>query len=371
MPIYKDGKNKNIDGLQRYKVRVNYQDMMGNNKQLTRVAYGLQQAKQLEMHLQSEQKAPSTGLTVKSAYKLYYANKAHEVRETTLKKIDIAFTVHILPVLGEYRLSKVNVPALNQWKSEINGKELSVITKQNVYGTLRSFLNWCVRSCYIQESPLAKVENFRDAYAVPEQSKIHYYTAEQFKSFISVALVQAEKKNDYRYYTFFMIAYYTGMRKGEINALKWSDIDGDKIHVRRSIAQKLKGQDRETPPKNKSSYRTIQAPTPLVTALQHQLAIHKLITAQTDDMRVCGGVECLRDTTIDKHNRAYANTAELPHIKIHDFRHSHASLLANNGINIQEIARRLGHAKIEETWNTYSHLYPEEEQRALTILNAV
>ena len=47
----------------------------------------------------------------------------------------------------------------------------------------------------------------------------------------------------------FNIAFYTGMRKGEINALKWSDIDDNIIHVRRSIAQKLKGDDRETPPR--------------------------------------------------------------------------------------------------------------------------
>ncbi|MGI5899954.1 MAG: tyrosine-type recombinase/integrase [Christensenellales bacterium] len=48
--------------------------------------------------------------------------------------------------------------------------------------------------------------------------------------------------------------------------------------------------------------------------------------------------------------------------------HSHASLLANEGINIQEIARRLGHSNIEITWNTYSHLYPREEERAVKVL---
>ncbi|MCL2821480.1 MAG: tyrosine-type recombinase/integrase, partial [Oscillospiraceae bacterium] len=58
-------------------------------------------------------------------------------------------------------------------------------------------------------------------------------------------------------------------------------------------------------------------------------------------------------------------------IKIHGFRHSHVSLLANEGINIQEIARRLGHAKVEETWNTYSHLYPREEEKAVDILNKI
>ena len=55
----------------------------------------------------------------------------------------------------------------------------------------------------------------------------------------------------------------------------------------------------------------------------------------------------------------------------HDLRHSHASLLVNEGINIQEIARRLWHADIQITWNTYAHLYPREEERALTILNKI
>lgn len=79
----------------------------------------------------------------------------------------------------------------------------------------------------------------------------------------------------------------------------------------------------------------------------------------------------MRDTSIANKNIQFADAAGLPHIRIHDFRHSHASLLANEGINIQEIARRLGHAKIEQTWNTYAHLYPREEERAIQILDRV
>lgn len=70
-------------------------------------------------------------------------------------------------------------------------------------------------------------------------------------------------------------------------------------------------------------------------------------------------------------NREYAKLAGVKRIRIHDFRHSHASLLANEGINIQEIARRLGHSKVEITWNIYSHLYPHEEERAVKILNKI
>ncbi len=161
------------------------------------------------------------------------------------------------------------------------------------------------------------------------------------------------------------------MRKGEINALKWSDIDGDIINVRRSIAQKLKGDDRETPPKNKSSYRILQCPVPLFDALKQIKSLQMQDERFTEDFRVCGGIKCLRDTSLDNKNRQFCKEANLERIKIHDFRHIHASLLANNGINIQEIARRLGHSKIEITQNTYSHLYPKESERALEVLNTI
>ena len=75
--------------------------------------------------------------------------------------------------------------------------------------------------------------------------------------------------------------------------------------------------------------------------------------------------------SIDKRNRKYAEAAGLPRIKIHEYRHSHVSLLANEGINIQELARRLGHSNVQETWNTYYHLYPRAEERAVEVLNKI
>lgn len=144
------------------------------------------------------------------------------------------------------------------------------------------------------------------------------------------------------------------------------------MHIRRSIAQKTKGEDIETQPKNKSSIRDLQMPAQLIEILnehkERQRAASRLFS---DDYRICGGERPLRDTSIDKHNRKFAIEADLPRIRIHDFRHSHASLLANEGINIQEIARRLGHSNVQITWNTYSHLYPREEDRAIEVLERI
>ena len=141
--------------------------------------------------------------------------------------------------------------------------------------------------------------------------------------------------------------------------------------MRRSIAQKLQGADRETPPKNQSSVRDVQIPEPLKKVLDEHKKRYSEVDGFNEDWRVCGGIQCLRDTTIQHRNEKYAKAAGIKTIRIHDFRHSHCALLANAGINIQEIARRLGHSNTEETWNTYSHLYPAEEDRAISVLNRI
>lgn len=84
-----------------------------------------------------------------------------------------------------------------------------------------------------------------------------FYTPEEFKKYIEVAKKQALEKQkkeknlyEWNFYVFFNIAYYTGLRKGEIHALRWNDINNDYLSVKHSITQKLKNRyDVETPPK--------------------------------------------------------------------------------------------------------------------------
>ena len=165
-----------------------------------------------------------------------------------------------------------------------------------------------------------------------------------------------------------MISYYTGTRKGETNALRWCDIKDDEMCITRSVAQKLKGVDRVTA---RSSVRNIQIPMPLKKALEEHKSKREQLDGFSEECLVCGFDRALRDTSIQNRNLSYAKQAGVKTIRIHDFRHSHASLLANNGINIQEIARRLGHSNIEITLNIYSHLYPKEQERALEVLNKI
>ncbi|HBR01650.1 MAG TPA: hypothetical protein DD738_03485 [Ruminiclostridium sp.] len=378
MPIYKvDGIKK--DGLQKYNVRINYISDSGKPKQLTRTAYGLEAAKDLERKLTEEQKqtggSTKKKMTFQQLFDEFTTAKQYEVRESTLDKYN-RDSIHYLPTFKDTRIDKLTVAMIQEWKLSMEQKGLSLKTKQNVFGEIRAILNYALKMEYIAKNPLTTLGNFKSATIIKEEMK--FYTAQEFKQFISAAERAAKaKKEKYRdlsewdFYTFFCIAFYTGLRKGEIHALKWSDINGSYLSVRRSIRQRIKGGDRETPPKNNSSMRTLQMPLPLILALGEHKKRQARLKGFSEDYRVCGGKVCLRDATVQRRNEQYSKTAGLDTIRIHDFRHSHVSVLANEGINIQEVARRLGHSRIEMTWNTYSHLYPREEERAVDILNKI
>ncbi len=374
MPITKT-KNKK-DGLQQYRVRINYIDQFGKPHNRAKLVYGLAEAKQTEKDLLDEvgkEKPATARMTVQQLYDEYILAKENEVRATSLVPIKNCLVKGTLPYLADKQLDKLTVPALQTWKNDIAKIDVSISTKQNYYAELRQMLNYAVKMGYISKNNLTIVGNFKkDTQALPKE-ELHFYTPDQFKKFIAVAREQAEERdtiNEWSYYVFFCIAYFTGARKGEIYALKWSDIKGNTLSISRSVNQKV-GRLVETLPKNSSSIRTLQIPIPLETILKEQKQRQMQDKKFTEGYRICGGIDCIRDSTVCNKGFEFADKAGLPHIRLHDFRHSHASLLASEGINIQEIARRLGHSNVEMTWNTYSHLYPQEEERAVGILNKI
>lgn len=377
MPITKVAGKKN--GKQKYRVRVNYTDNFGKAQRLERIAYGLEEAKEIEHKLQANihELTTDSGMTVENLFREYVNVKQSEMRESSLDTSSRIITKHIIPTLGNYKLKKLTLPVLQRWKNEINEKNFSITTRQHIYAELRALLNYAVKMEYIPANPVIKLGNFKSTLELNYKHEMDFYTTDEFTAFIYAAYknaLQAQQENNYfewNYYVFFNIAFYTGLRKGEIHALRWCDINNGYLSVTRSITQKLKGEDRITPPKNKSSIRSLQIPNPLIEILEEHKERCKKFDNFSENNLICGADKSLRDTTVQNRAKKFAQLAGIKTIRIHDFRHSHASLLANEGINIQEIARRLGHSNVEMTWNTYSHLYPREEERAVAILNKI
>jgi len=370
MPIYKANGKK--DGSQKYMVRINYFDDGGQPKQLTRITYGLDNAKNLEMRLNDEiknkSKLPTKKITVQELLNEYVKIKKIEVKELTIVKILENFNYYILPTFKNCRIDRITVNMLQEWKLSMEEKKLSLSTKSNAFINFKSIFNYATLMEYIHKNPFVKIKNFRDNSSIKKEMEV--YTSEEFKRFISKAKEIAKEKeqlqndlSEWNYYVFFNIAFYTGLRKGEIHALKWSDINEDFISVKRSISQRLR--NLETRPKNKSSIRRLKMPLPLIQILNEHKQRQQILHNFTDDFRICNNI---RDTSIQRKNEIYSMELNKT-IRIHDFRHSNASVMANNNINIQEISRRLGHSNIEITWNTYCHLYPQAEENAIKVFN--
>ena len=162
-------------------------------------------------------------------------------------------------------------------------------------------------------------------------------------------------------FSMFEILYFCGLRKGELRGLTWKNIDlvNKVLSVKKQITDRggtVKDFQFSTP-KTKSSIRTLPPNKVLLNDL-------KLLKEQAskehgfnDDYFVIGDAFPISSNTISLRKNRNCKLADVPQIRIHDFRHSCASLLVNNGANITVIAKYLGHTKIEETLNTYTHLF--------------
>lgn len=152
----------------------------------------------------------------------------------------------------------------------------------------------------------------------------------------------------------FMLLYWTGMRLGEVLALTPADIDFEKrtISITKSY-QRLGKQDVITPPKTRKSKRIITIPEFLIADLQDYLS--SLYEVKDTDRLLP-----VTKYYLEHEMKRGIKVSGVKKIRVHDLRHSHASLLVEMGFSPLEIADRLGHEKIETTLNTYSHLYPNK-----------
>lgn len=186
-------------------------------------------------------------MTVQQLYDEYMKYYENETRASSNNSTANKLQMRILPYLGNCRLDKLTQQVLANWKIEIGKQDIALRTKKNAYTSLSALLNYAVKMNYITKNPLTVLGNFKDTNTFEKPAKdFDYYTSEQFVKYIATCENSCKTVIDRGYYVFFNIAFFTGARKGEINALKWSDIDGNIMHIRRSIAQKTKGEYRNT-----------------------------------------------------------------------------------------------------------------------------
>lgn len=160
----------------------------------------------------------------------------------------------------------------------------------------------------------------------------------------------------------FDVLFYTGMRSGELLALTPADILPNKrIDISKNYA-KVKGQELFLEPKTPKAKRYISIPDFLYDDIQNYVA--KLYGIEKGDR-----IFYFPKSALEKEIKRVAEKVGLKPIRVHDLRHSHASMLIEMGFDPLEIADRLGHESVKTTLDTYSHLYPDKDQKLAGALN--
>lgn len=277
--------------------------------------------------------------------KMYYADMETRLREHTMRTKKYIIDLKILPYFGQKRVNDITAADIRRWQNELIKKGYSPTYLKTINNQLSAIFNYAVKYYDLKGNPCTKAGSIGKSRA----EEMSFWTIDEFRQFVDCIMDKRQS------YMCFMILYWTGMRLGELLALTPADIDLDKhtISITKSY-QRLGKKDVVTPPKTPKSKRLITIPEFLVADIKDYM--DSLYEVQEDD-RLFPVTKYFLEHEMQRGIKA----SGVKRIRIHDLRHSHASMLVELGFSPLEIADRLGHEKIETTLNTYSHLYPNKQ----------
>ncbi len=279
---------------------------------------------------------------------------------------------YIEPYFAKYRLKDLNNQVFIAWHEFIDNKNISLRTKNKLHCMLNKICDYSINYYGLKYNYERQNGTFEKNVAEKEKiisnkEHLRYITLEQFNTFIS-------NVDDIMWNTFFTFLFYTGMRKGEVLALTWNDIDFEnrKILVVKTLSREIvDGKKKSTSTKTGES-REVDIPEILLKKLKE----YYNIVSQEKENYVFGGNKPLALVTIDRKKHYYFNLCNVPEITIHEFRHSHVSLLINEAIKrnmdvgafFVMMSKRMGHT-IQVMQQTYMHLFPDIQKPIIDILN--
>lgn len=280
-------------------------------------------------------------------WKMYCADMETRLREHTMRTKKYIVELKILPYFGNKRVNDITAADIRQWQNELIKKGYSPTYLKTINNQLSAIFNYAVRYYDLKSNPCAKAGSMGKSKA----EEMDFWTGEEFRKFIDSVM------NKRLSYMAFMTLYWTGMRMGELLALNPKDVDLEKrtISITKSY-QRLGKKDVITPPKTPKSKRVITIPEFLAADIKDYM--DSLYELQENDR-----LFPITKYYLEHEMQRGIKESGVKRIRVHDLRHSHASMLIELGFSPLEIANRLGHEKVETTLNTYAHLYPNKQTK--------
>lgn len=322
-------------------------------------------------------------LTLKELCDRFMTTKKRKLEKTSYERYEALIAGYLAPALGTVPvrvLRKVHIlDALEQWQQKIPAP--SPRTIKHAFDLLRNVLNWAVRFDFVDSNIALKISS--DDLPTLRRPESHVLNERELWRLLQAAKQptrRAKSRCTISSQCWFApaihFAAYTGARRGEVLALKWTDIDFDEatVTIRESLAQSRAGLSFK-PPKNGKS-RTITLGHEIIDVLKNHMEAqmrerlnfrenwknHGLVFAMPDGSPV----------TPWNFGHAFSDLVErsgVTHITLHDMRDTHASLLAKAGVPIEVVSQRLGHSSIGVTVDRYLTVYRDRDRAASKALD--
>lgn len=275
----------------------------------------------------------------------------------------------LLPVLGQIALQKLTSWDLQDLYEQKRRQQVAASTIAKIHRVLHHALDDAVKLGHA----LRNVSEFVELPPIKKQERVtQALTFEQART-----LLAAVKDDPLR--ALYVLALTTGLRQGELLALKWSDLDltYGTLQVQRTLIRVAKGQAIVDTPKSPTSRRCIRLPPLAIEALTHhqhqqQFTHHKgNCSKRAPEWIFCDeqGIPLRATSMVRQSFQPLLARAGLPRIRFHDLRHSTATLLFTLGIHPKIVQELLGHSQIFVTLDIYSHIVPTLQEEAMRRFN--
>lgn len=374
MAIYNE-KNKNKwtkDGRHWY-FTCYYRNIQGNKKQYkSKMFLTKQEAEKEELLFLAKRDNPTLvkfDIVSLDYFKYMYSSR----KESTIYSYEYAFKKNIEPYFSDFYINNINIQLINHWKAEMINKGYKLAYLNKLYVILKEIFDYAIKNYNLESNVVSlsgRFERVNDE-VISDEDKLRYITHDDFNKFISYI-------EDITWKTFFIFLYYTGMRKGEIQALTWNDINfnNNEIIVNKTLSVKTRESYKITSTKN-----YINRKIKISKTLREQLVLYKDYCKQYSDFKeswfVFGCTRFMPQTTIDNKKHHYFQLSGVKEITIHEFRHSHVSLLINEYVKSGQtdttkfflmLSNRMGHS-IKVMQETYMHLFPTIQNEIVDLLD--
>lgn len=334
-----------------------YTDWTGERKHICKRGFKTQrEAKDYERSFMDQQ-SNTSDILFSSLVANYLEDMEHRLKPTTMENKRFIIEGKLLPYFSRLKTCDIDTIKIRKWQNELisfrdeEGKPYSPTYLKTVNNQMSAILNYAMKHYNLASNPCRAAGSMGKSKA----DEMNIWTQAEYEQFSNTISKSSMKLA-------FDILFYTGMRSGELLALTPADIlPSKRIDINKNYA-KIKGQELFLEPKTPKSKRCISIPDFLYDDIQDYIS--KLYGIGRGDR-----IFYFQKTALEKEMKRVSERAGLKPIRVHDLRHSHASMLIELGFTSLEIADRLGHESVKTTLDTYSHLYPDKDQKLADRLN--